>query len=154
MQKLKLPGYPFRFREKNGKPLIYDDLRRRWIVLTPEEWVRQHVIRFLVTEKQFPPSLIAIEKKVLINGLSQRFDLLVFDRHGKPLLIAEFKSPDVDIDQIAFDQALRYNTALLAPFFLVSNGMVHFICRIDFVNHQTRYLTEIPAFSEILNLKS
>jgi hypothetical protein len=150
MQKLKLPSYSFRIVEKNNRWEIYDENRRKWIKLTPEEWVRQHFIHFLVKDKMFPKSLMAIEKKVLINGLSQRFDLLVYDRKGNPLLIAEFKSPDIQIDQTTFDQASRYNSALRAPYFLISNGMVHFVCKMDFENRTTRYLDEIPTFGELV----
>ncbi len=149
MQKLQLPDYTFRIREKEGKTLIFDKFRHRWVNLSPEEWVRQHFLMFLVTEKQFPGTLIAVEKKVLINGLSQRFDLLVYDRKGKPLLVGEFKAPGVPVTQMAFDQALRYNEVLMAPFFLVSNGLNHFLCRIDFENHQTVYLRDIPLFAEL-----
>jgi hypothetical protein len=150
MQKLKLPSYSFRIEEKNGKQFIFDDTRRKWLTLTPEEWVRQHFILFLAKEKKFPKSLMAIEKKVLINGLSQRFDLLVYDRKGNPLLIAEFKSPDVPIDQLTFDQASRYNSVLRAPYFLISNGIVHFVCKLDFENRTTRYLGEIPDYGELI----
>jgi hypothetical protein len=150
MQKLKLPSYSFRIEVKNGKQVIFDDNRRKWLTLTPEEWVRQHFMRFLATEKKFPKPLMAIEKKVLINGLSQRFDLLVYDRTGNPLLIAEFKSPDVPIDQTTFNQASRYNDVLRAPYFLISNGMVHFVCKLDFENRTTRYLDEIPSFDEMI----
>jgi hypothetical protein len=149
MQKLKLPAYTFSIGEKNGRSLIFDEIRRKWIILTPEEWVRQHFLKFLVSEKQFPASLMAIEKKVLINGLSQRFDLLVHDRQGKPLLIAEFKAPEVEINQIVFDQAFRYNSALMAPYYLISNGMIHFVCKVDFENNKTEYLSEIPGYHQI-----
>jgi hypothetical protein len=150
MQKLKLPSYSFRIEEKNGKQLIFDDLRRKWLTLTPEEWVRQHFIQFLIMEKMFPASLMAIEKKVMINGLSQRFDLLVYDRKGNPLMIAEFKSPDIPIDQTTFDQASRYNSVLTAPYFLISNGMVHFVCKLDFKNRTTHYLGVIPTYAELI----
>jgi hypothetical protein len=151
MQKLKLPSYSFRIVEKNNRYEIFDENRRKWIRLTPEEWVRQHFIHFLVKEKMFPKSLMAIEKKVVINGLSQRFDLLVYDRKGNPLLIAEFKSPDVPINQLTFDQASRYNAVLRAPYFLISNGMDHFVCKLDFENRTARYLEEIPIFTELVS---
>jgi len=115
MQKLKLPEYGFRMREKNKQILIFDEFRHRWVVLTPEEWVRQHYLKFLVTEKRFPKQLLAVEKKVMVNGLPQRFDLMVCDRKGNPLLVAEFKSPSVEITQPVFDQAGRYNGILRAP---------------------------------------
>lgn len=93
---------------------------------------------------------MAIEKKVMINGLSQRFDLLVYDRKGNPLLIAEFKSPDVQVNQMTFDQASRYNSVLRAPFFLISNGMIHFMSKLNFENRTTRYLAEIPVYDDLV----
>jgi len=152
MQKLKLPAYTFLIDEKSGRSVIFDEFRRKWIILTPEEWVRQHFLKFLAQEKQYPRSLMSVEKKVLINGLSQRFDLLVHDRKGNPLLVAEFKAPDINIDQSVFDQALRYNSSLKAPYFLISNGMVHFVCKVDFENHKTSYLNMIPGYKELVNL--
>ena len=131
--------------------MIYDEFRHKWIRLTPEEWVRQHFINFLVSVKQFPRTLIAIEKKVMINGLPQRFDLLVYDRKARPLLIAEFKAPEVGISQAAFDQAFRYNSVLGAPYYLVSNGMVHFICRVDLIQRKTLFLNEIPEYEELIS---
>jgi type I site-specific restriction endonuclease len=150
VQNLKLPSYSFRITERKGRQLIFDENRRRWVALTPEEWVRQNFIRFLKEEKKFPRSLMAVEKKVMINGLSQRFDLLVYDRKGYPLLIAEFKSPDVQINQMTFNQASRYNSVLGAPFFLISNGMVHFMCKLDFVSRITQYLAEIPRYDDLV----
>ncbi len=149
MQKLRLPEYGFRFREKKERILIYDEFRHRWVVLTPEEWVRQHYLKFLVAEKRFPNQLLAVEKKVMINGLPQRFDLLAYDRKGNPLLVAEFKSPSVEITQSVFDQAGRYNGILRAPYLLVSNGLHHFICRIDFTTQSTEYLPEIPGYEHL-----
>jgi type I site-specific restriction endonuclease len=142
----------FRLEERNGRHLIFDENRHRWVVLTPEEWVRQHFIRYLKEEKKFPRSMMAVEKKVMINGLSQRFDLLIYDRKGMPLMIGEFKSPDVPIDQMTFDQASRYNSVLKAPFFLISNGMVHYVCKLDFENRTNRYLGEIPDYLELMLL--
>lgn len=149
MQKLQLPAYSFRTSGKEGKTLIFDEFRRRWITLTPEEWVRQNFLKYLTSEKHFPPALISVEKKVNIHGLTQRFDLLVYDRKGKPLLVGEFKAPGVMISQTAFDQAIRYNSMLLAPYFLVSNGMNHFMCYVDYKEKKTSYLKEIPDFNEL-----
>lgn len=149
MQKLQLPEYSFRMRKKDTGSLIFDEFRHRWVALTPEEWVRQNFLKYLSAEKRCPRSLMAVEKKVLINGLSQRFDLLVFSRKGDPLMVAEFKAPTVRINQAVFDQAVRYNSALRAPYFLISNGMDHFICQVDYQNHQTTYIREIPTFAEM-----
>lgn len=149
MQKLQLPEYPFRIKEENGVKLIFDRFRKRWVRLSPEEEVRQRFLSYLESEKGFPAALMAVEKKVDVHGQPQRFDLLVYDRKGMPLLVAEFKAPGVAITQDAFDQALRYNSVLKAPFFLVSNGLTHFICRIDFEAHSAGYLDYIPDFPEI-----
>jgi hypothetical protein len=149
MQKLQLPAYSFRIVEKKQKLLIYDEFRRRWIVLTPEEWVRQNFMKYLASEKHFPPALMAVEKKVNINGLAQRFDLLVYDRKGNPLLVGEFKAPGVEISQLAFDQAIRYNAVILAPYFLVSNGLNHFICHVNYEEKRSAYIREVPDFMDI-----
>jgi len=149
MRNLKLPPYPFRIIEKEGKQYIFDESRNKWILLTAEEWVRQHFFRFLTEDKGFPKALIALEKKVLLNGVTLRFDLLVYDRKGKPLLIAEFKSPQVAINQQVFRQASRYNEMLLAPYCLVSNGLDIFLCKMDFGNRSVEYLTDIPEFQTL-----
>jgi type I site-specific restriction endonuclease len=151
MQKLNLPESHFRVIHKQNKELIFDEFRRRWVALTPEEWVRQNFLKFLQNAKGFPQTLMAIEKVVEINGLQQRFDLLVYNRKGKPLLVAEFKAPDVTINQAVLDQAIRYNNSLMAPYILISNGMVHFVCQIDFKGGSAEYLKEIPEFNSLLN---
>lgn len=150
MQKLNLPGYHFRTLQMHQKELIFDEFRRRWVTLTPEEWVRQNFLKFLMEDKGFPKTLMTVEKVVDINGLQQRFDLLVYNRKGNPLMVAEFKAPDISINQAVFDQAIRYNSSLKAPYILVSNGMVHFVCQIDFKGGRAEYLKEIPEFNSLL----
>lgn len=149
IQKLNLPEYGFRFSERQGQACIYDEFRQRWAVLTPEEWVRQNFLKFLSGQKGFPRSLMAVEKKVDIHGLPQRFDLLVYNRKGEPLLVAEFKAPGVAIDQGVFDQVIRYNNTLLAPYIIASNGLSHFCCYIDFSAGNASYLPEIPDFKDV-----
>lgn len=149
MQKLNLPEFRFRIKEQNRQVLIFDEFRRKWMVLSPEEWVRQNFLKYLTEMKGFPKTLLAVEKKVDINGLPQRFDLLVYNRNGLPLLVAEFKSPAVNIDQQTFDQAVRYNSRLMAPYVLVSNGLSHFISKIDFASGTSGFLKEIPSFREL-----
>jgi type I site-specific restriction endonuclease len=151
MQKLNLPEYHFRTMQKQNKDFIFDEFRRRWVILNPEEWVRQNFLKYLLEVKGYPKTLMAIEKVVEVNGLQQRFDLLVYDRKGKPLLVAEFKAPEVSINQFVFDQAIRYNNTLMAPFILVSNGMNHFVCQIDFRVGKAKYLLEIPEFRLLMN---
>jgi predicted type IV restriction endonuclease len=149
MQKLNLPEFHLRGEERKGRAYIFDEFRRRWVAMTPEEWVRQHFLHYLAVYKGFPRSLMAVEKKVDVNGLSQRFDLLVYDRKGQPLLVGEFKAPSVVVSQQAFDQAVRYNSSLGARYVVVSNGLAHYICRMDFNAGKAEYLGDIPTYNEL-----
>lgn len=146
MQTLNLPSYEFRIKKEEGKSYIFDGVRKRYVLLTPEEWVRQHFIRYLVNEKKYPESLMAVEKQIILNGKQFRFDLLVYRRNGEPLLIAEFKAPGVKISQDTFDQVVRYNMALKVERVVVSNGMQHFVCEIDYEVNSYKFLKEVPAF--------
>lgn len=147
MQKLNLPEYDFKIKVEGENLLIFDAIRKKYVVLTPEEWVRQNFIQYLTAEKKFPASLMAVEKKLTVNGQPRRFDLLVYRRNGQPFFMAEFKAPNVKITQDAFDQAVRYNMALQVDFIVVSNGMQHFACQIDYTKNSFSYLPEIPCFS-------
>lgn len=148
MQKLNLPEYDFKIKAEGETMLIFDNIRKKYVVLTPEEWVRQNFIQYLISEKKFPESLMAVEKKLTVNRQPRRFDLLVHRRNGQPFLMAEFKAPNVKITQDAFDQAVRYNMALQVDFIVVSNGMQHFACQIDYAGNSFSYLPEIPCFSQ------
>ena len=112
MYKLNLPEYNFRTKTENSKTLIFDSIRKKFVVLTPEEWVRQNFIQYLIQEKNYPQNLMAVEKQIKVNQQQRRFDLLIYQRNGNPHLIAEFKAPNVKITQNAFDQVVRYNMAL------------------------------------------
>ena len=147
MQKLNLPEYKFRIKTEENRTLIFDGIRKKFVVLTPEEWVRQNFIEYLKKEKNYPESLMAVEKQIAVNGLQRRFDLLVYTRNGQPLIIAEFKAPEIKITQEVFDQVVRYNMALRVEKVIVSNGMQHFACEIDYIKNSFSYLPEIPAFS-------
>ncbi len=146
MQKLNLPAYEFRIKTEGAKKYIFDLVRRRFVLLTPEEWVRQHFIRYLIEEKKYPTSLMAVEKQITLNGKLFRFDLLVYRRTGQPLLIAEFKAPNVKITQETFDQVVRYNMALKVERVVVSNGKQHFVCEINYKENSYRFLKEVPEF--------
>ena len=148
MQRLNLPEYNFRTKTENDKTLIFDGIRKKFVVLTPEEWVRQHFIEYLKKEKNYPENLMAVEKQIAVNGMQRRFDLLVYTRNGQPLLIAEFKAPEVKITQETFDQVVRYNMALKVEKIIVSNGLQHFACEIDYSKNSYAYLPEIPVFVE------
>ncbi len=150
MQKLNLPEYSFRIKTTEGKSYIFDSLRKKYVRLTPEEWVRQNFVQFLIAEKNYSVSLITVEAAVKVNGNPQRADLVVFDRSGNPALAAEFKAPEIKISQQTFDQIVRYNMQLKVKFLIVSNGLDHFCCQINYAENSYLYLAEIPNFSDLL----
>lgn len=146
---LNLPTYTFRTAQKEGRRLIFDTYRRRWVRLTPEEWVRQHFVRYLIEEKHFPASLMAIEKSLRMNQQDFRTDAVVFSTVGNPLLIIECKAPEVKITQKTFDQIVRYNFELQVDYLIVTNGLSHFCCKIDKAAGSYEFLKELPDFREI-----
>ena len=146
MSQLNLPEYDFRIKKQNEKLFIFDTQRKRYVSLTPEEWVRQHLISYLTFIKNYPISIIGVEKQLMLNKLPKRFDLVVFGRNANPFLLVECKAPGVEITEKTFDQAARYNMLLKAEYFLISNGMEHYTCRIDYENKQYVFIEEIPDF--------
>ena len=146
MQQLNLPQYKFKLKSNENKTLIFDKVRKKYFVLTPEEWVRQHYISFLIEEKKYPVSLIAIEKQLTINGLKKRSDILIFNTDGKPEIIVECKAPSVKITQETFDQIARYNLTLKANYLVVTNGLQHIFCKIDTLKESYIFLPEIPDY--------
>jgi hypothetical protein len=146
MQKLNLPTYNFKLKSNENKTLIFDIIRKKYMVLTPEEWVRQHFVAFLMEEKKYPTSLIAIEKQLIINNRKKRTDILIFNSEGKPDIIVECKAPKIKITQNTFDQIARYNLKLKANFLVVTNGLEHFYCKMDFENKSYIFLKEIPNY--------
>jgi hypothetical protein len=151
MDPLNLPTYFFRIKQGKEKKYIFDEIRRRYVVLTPEEWVRQHLVKYLVHVKHFPQLLISVEKGFSQLRRKQRYDLLIYDRNGRPLMIAECKAPAMEINQNAFDQASRYNVKHKAPFMLISNGRKHYCCQINLDNKQYQFLQEIPDFRDMFD---
>ena len=146
MIKLNLPTYNFKLKSKENKTLIFDKLRKKYMVLTPEEWVRQHFVHFLIDKKNYPTSLIALEKQLTINNRKKRTDILVFNIEGTPEIIVECKAPTIKITQDTFDQIARYNLKLKANFLIVTNGLDHFYCKMDFENETYIFLKEIPDY--------
>ena len=146
MQKLNLPSYSFKLKSNENKTLIFDNLRKKYVVLTPEEWVRQHFVRFLIDEKKYPVSIIAIEKQLTINTRKKRTDILIFSSDGKPDIIVECKAPNIKITQETFDQIARYNLKLNANYLIVTNGLEHFYCKMDFENETYIFLEDFPSF--------
>ena len=146
MQKLNLPTYNFKLKSSQNKTLIFDKLRKKYVVLTPEEWVRQHFVHFLIDQKKYPETLIAIEKQLTINNLKKRTDILIFNSDGKPEVIIECKAPSIKISQKTFDQIARYNLQLKAEFLIVTNGLTHFYCKMDFKNKTYIFLKNLPDY--------
>ncbi|MEO5645451.1 MAG: type I restriction enzyme HsdR N-terminal domain-containing protein [Bacteroidia bacterium] len=147
LPRLNFPHYDFRLRENNSRPEIFDEVRKTWVTLTPEEWVRQHVVKWIVEEKKYPASLLAVEKSITVNGLTKRCDVVAFNREGKPVLVIECKAHDVEISQSVFDQAARYNLTLNVNLFLLTNGINHFCCVADHAKQSYNFLKELPDFS-------
>ncbi len=146
MQRLNLPEYQFNIKNKDNTFVILDTLRKRWVTLTPEEWVRQNFVRFLIEDREFPAALMNNEISLTQNGIKRRCDTLIADRQGAPLVIVEYKAPTVEITQKTFDQIVRYNMVLRAKYLIVSNGMTHYCCKIDYDNNSYCFLEEIPCY--------
>ncbi|AOW10153.1 type I restriction enzyme HsdR N-terminal domain-containing protein [Flavobacterium gilvum] len=148
MQNLNFPSYSFRFKNSENKLSIFDVIRKKFIILTPEEWVRQHVVSFLLEEKKYPKSLINVEKVLMVNGLRKRYDVVVFNPNGTIFVLIECKAPEVKISQAVFDQIARYNMTLDAEFLMVTNGLNHYFCQMDFENEKYEFLRELPTYGE------
>jgi hypothetical protein len=146
MQKLNFPTYTFRFKNSENKVAIFDAIRKKFVILTPEEWVRQNVVRFLLEEKKYSKSYINVEKVIKINGLTKRYDIVVFQPNGQLFLLVECKAPEVSISQNTFDQIARYNIVLEAEYLMVTNGLNHYFCQMDFENEKYLFLRELPEF--------
>mgnify|MGYP000454050421 CR=1 FL=1 len=147
MQKLNLPSYTFKLKSNEKHTLIFDNLRKKYLVLTPEEWVRQHYVQYLVLEKKYPVSLIALEKQLTINNLKKRTDIVVYNKDGQPEIVVECKAPHIKISQDTFDQIARYNLQLKAKYLIVTNGLEHYYCSMDFENGNYQFLKEIPNYN-------
>lgn len=146
MTELNLPPSNFKIKSSENKRLIFDQIRKKYVVITPEEWVRQHYVSYLIKEKNYPISLIALEKQLLVNGLKKRTDILIFNRQGAPEIIVECKAPSVPITQNTFDQIARYNLKLNAKYLIVTNGLNHVYCQMDFENEKYIFLKDFPEY--------
>ncbi|MFC6876028.1 type I restriction enzyme HsdR N-terminal domain-containing protein [Flavobacterium myungsuense] len=146
MQPLNFSSYNFRFKNSENKVAIFDEIRKKFIILTPEEWVRQHVVQFLLQEKKYPKSHINVEKLLKINDLKKRYDVVVFNADGSIRILIECKAPEIKIAQNTFDQIARYNLTLRAEFLMVTNGHNHYFCQMDFENEKYHFMKELPHF--------
>ncbi len=150
MQKLNFPEYSFRFKNSENKHAVFDAIRKKFVVLTPEEWVRQHVVQHLILDKKYPKSYINVEKKLEINGLTKRYDIAVYQPNGSIFLLVECKAPNITISQNTFDQIARYNLTLNAHYLMVTNGLNHYFCQLDLVNQTYLFLPELPDFKSYI----
>ncbi|SFE63652.1 type I restriction enzyme HsdR N-terminal domain-containing protein [Thermophagus xiamenensis] len=149
MEPLNLPHYNFRYKEIGGKMFIFDEVRQKFVSLTPEEWVRQHFLQFMKRNLNYPSNLTGVERKVNVNGLTQRCDIILYNRKGQPVMIVECKAPSVNIDETTLAQAARYNTTLGVPYLVLTNGLKHYCIRIE--NDKGRYSLErqFPTFDSL-----
>ncbi|MEI6753198.1 MAG: type I restriction enzyme HsdR N-terminal domain-containing protein [Paludibacter sp.] len=153
MWQLNLPEYNFRIKKQKEKHLIFDSQRRRFVSLTPEEWVRQHFIRFMIQSKGYPAALLAVEKQLKLNGLIKRCDAILYNLEAKPVMIIEFKAPNVAINQETFDQVAVYNAKLRVDLFIISNGIEHYCCKVNAETAQYEFFSEIPDFNSLFVTK-
>ena len=148
--KLNLPQYKFKIRSNSkGKDEIFDETRNKYIVLTPEEWVRQNFIKYLKEVKGYPASLIAIERGIKVNSMHKRFDAVVFKRDGIPTVLIEFKSTEVSISQKVMEQISRYNLNLKVAYLIVSNGLAHYCCHVDQSSGKVSFMDDIPNYDQL-----
>jgi len=139
--------FDYKVKKQNGTVMIFDIVRKKYVVLTPEEWVRQHVVHYLVEKKGYAISRVAVEREIELYGLKRRFDIVVFDRSGNPWLLVECKAPAVALTQKVFDQVFRYNLTLAAPYVAITNGVRHFC---GYMNQENDFcfLDDFPEFSQ------
>lgn len=149
MIQLNLPNYPIRLSGTQEHPSIFDILRRKYVALTPEEWVRQHFIHFLINQKNYPVTLLANEIKLQVGNKTLRADSVLYDRELRPRMIVEYKAPHIPITQKVFDQISTYNMLLHVDYLVVSNGLQHYCCKMDYDNQKYLFLEDIPDYKKI-----
>ncbi len=143
---LNLPSFELKIKEQDGKQYIFDRLKKRYIRLTPEEYVRQHFINYLINHKNFPETLLANEIQIELGNVKKRCDTVLYDKFLKPQMIIEYKSPRIVVNQNTFDQISRYNMKLQVPWLIISNGLQHYCCNVDFNTGTCVFFNEIPDY--------
>ena len=149
MTVLNLPSFDYKIKKEKDRLFIFDIIRKRYIALTPEEWVRQHFVSYLISYKGYPLGLIGNEISLRLNGQNRRCDTVIYDIYGSPLMIIEYKAPHITLNQEVFNQVIRYNIALKVKYLLVSNGINHYCCVMDYDNMCPHFLKEIPDYNEL-----
>ncbi|NJB35742.1 type I restriction enzyme HsdR N-terminal domain-containing protein [Croceivirga sp. JEA036] len=147
MQNLNFPNFEFRFKSTENRLHVFDIIRKKFVVLQPEEWVRQHVVHNLITIKGYPKTLINVEKQLIINGLKKRYDVVVFKPNGSISILVECKAPEVNITQNTFNQIAIYNMNVASDYLMVTNGLQHYYCQMDNKAEKYVFLKDIPDFS-------
>jgi hypothetical protein len=149
LQPLNLPPYPFKITDQNGQLTLFDEIRKRNIIITPEEWVRQHFVQYLIRQKNYPKSLLKLEGGHKLHGKPKRSDIIAFNSSGEKILLVECKAPSVNIDQKVFDQIARYNIVHKIALLAVTNGLQHYYCRINFEEKNYNFIEELPGYPNI-----
>ncbi len=149
LQPLNLPPYPFKISDDNGQLTLFDEIRKKHLIITPEEWVRQHFVQYLINQKKYPKTLIKLEGGLRLHGMAKRTDIVVFNNAGDKILMIECKAPAVAINQKVFDQIARYNMTHKIALLAVSNGLQHYYCRIDFENQAYKFIPELPTYDQL-----
>lgn len=146
---LNLPPFAHKVQKKDDKVVILDIVRKKYVALTPEEWVRQHLVHYFINQLHYPKSLISVESGLKFNQLEKRTDIVVYDRNASPLLVAECKSFKVTLSDDVFQQSAIYNSSLRAPYLLISNGLQHYCCRIDYQKASYQFLDAVPTYENM-----
>jgi len=151
MQVLNLPTYPFNIKSEGGRNLILDLIRRKYVALTPEEWVRQNFIQYLNKEKSYPLSLMSVETGFVLYEVNKRSDILIHNRQGNAIALVECKAPEVKITRDAFEQIVRYNLKYELNILMVTNGLQHYCSRVNHIDHSFEFLKEVPNFDQLIS---
>ena len=146
MEKLNFPEYPFRIREEGGSTMIFDFIRKKWVTMTPEEWVRQNMMMYLIHDMNYPAGLMKVEASLTVNKLRKRADIVVYSPAGIPVLAVECKSPRVSLSYGTFEQLARYNLSLQVPLLIITNGIKHYCCKVNLKSQTFEVLDSIPPF--------
>lgn len=146
---LNLPAAPLQFGEKGGWPTVFDSLRRRFVRLTPEEWVRQHFTSYLIREKGYPAGLLGNEVSLTLNGMARRCDSVLYGLDGQPRMIVEYKAPTVPLTQKVFDQIYRYNLVMRVEWLVISNGLQHVCCHLDIAAGTYEFVPQVPTYEDL-----
>lgn len=148
MEELKFPKYNLQIRNIENKKYIFEPIRKKWLLCTPEEWVRVNCINYIIHTKGYPPSLISVEHQIDVYGLKKRFDLLVYNIDLSPFILIECKSPVVKINQKAFDQIIQYNLKLKCPYLMITNGLNHYFCNVIQNEKKIEFVDSVPSYSK------